>query len=83
MVKNLSANAGDGRVADLILGWGRSPAEGPGNPLQYSYLENLTDRGAWWNTVMGSQRDMTDGAHTYTHTLSIEHRLCYIYVLHI
>ena len=25
--------------------------EGNGNPLQYSYLENLMDRGAWWTTV--------------------------------
>ena len=73
VVKNLSANAGDGRVADLILGWGRSPAEGPGNPLQYSYLENLTDRGAWWNTVMGSQRVRHDWWSTHIHT-HIKHR---------
>ena len=59
MVKNLSANAGDGRVADLILGWGRSPGEGPGNPLQYSYLENLMDRRAWWATVYGVARSQT------------------------
>jgi len=25
--------------------------EGNGNPLQYSFLENPTDRGAWWDTV--------------------------------
>ena len=30
---------------------GRSPGEGNGNPLQYSYLENLMDRGAWWATA--------------------------------
>ena len=35
---------------------GRSPGEESGNPLQYSSLENPTDRGAWWATVMGSQR---------------------------
>ena len=29
-----------------ITGSGRSPREGNGNPLQYSYLENPTDRGA-------------------------------------
>ena len=28
-------------------GWGRSPGEGNGNPLQYSCLENPTDGGAW------------------------------------
>ena len=27
-----------------------------GNPLQYSYLENPMDGGAWWATVHGSQR---------------------------
>ena len=25
--------------------------EGNGNPLQYSYLENPVDRGAWWAAV--------------------------------
>ena len=27
-----------------------------GYPLQYSCLENLMDRGAWWATVQGLQR---------------------------
>ena len=31
-----------------ILGLGRTPGEGNGNPLQYSCLENSMDRGAWW-----------------------------------
>ena len=44
MVKNLPASAGD---AGSIPGWGRSPGEGNGNPLQCSCLENPTDRGAW------------------------------------
>ena len=35
---------------------GRSPGEGNGNPLQYSWLENSTDRGAWWATVHGVSR---------------------------
>ena len=34
-----------------ILGLGRFPREGNGNPLQYSCLGNLIDRGAWWATV--------------------------------
>ena len=38
-----------------IPGSGRSPGEGNGNPLQYSYLENPMDRGAWQATVHGSQ----------------------------
>ena len=37
-------NAGD---PGLIPGSGRSPGEGNGNPLQYSCLENPTERGAW------------------------------------
>ena len=37
-------NAGD---LGLIPGSERSPAEGSGNPLQYSCLENPMDRGAW------------------------------------
>ena len=37
MVKNLPTNAGD---KNLVSGSGRSPEEGNGNPLQYSYLGN-------------------------------------------
>ena len=37
VVKNPPANAGDVRS---IPGWGRSPGEGNGNPIQYSCLEN-------------------------------------------
>ena len=51
MVKNLPADAGDERDAGLILGLGRSPGEGNGNPLQYYSLGNPMDRGAWWATV--------------------------------
>ena len=32
-------------------GLGRSPGEGKGYPLQYSYQENSMDRGAWRATV--------------------------------
>ena len=42
MVKNQPANAGD---PGLIPGLGRSPKEGNGYPLQYSYLKNSMDRG--------------------------------------
>ena len=47
VVKNLPANAGDTRETGSIPGSGRSPGVGNGNPLQYSCLENLMDRGAW------------------------------------
>ena len=51
--KESACNAGDLR---LIPGSGRSPEEGNGNPLQYSCLENLMDKGAWWATVHGVKR---------------------------
>ena len=38
---------------------GRSPAEGNGNPIQSSCLENHTDRGAWWPTVHGVTNSWT------------------------
>ena len=43
VVKNLPANARDVRDAGSIPGSGRSPQGGPGNPLQYSCLENSMD----------------------------------------
>ena len=46
-VKNLPAKAGDIEEASFIPGLGRSPGEGYGNSVQYSYLENPMDRGAW------------------------------------
>ena len=52
-VKSLAANAGDARDMGSIPGWGRSPGGGRGNPLQFSCMENLMDRGAWWATVHG------------------------------
>ena len=54
MVKNLPANAGD---VGLILGLGRSPGEGNGNPLQYSGLGNPMDREAWQVTVHGFAKE--------------------------
>ena len=51
--KESACNAGD---PALIPESGRSPGGGHGNPLQYSYLENPTDRGQ----CMGLQRDRQD-----------------------
>ena len=56
MVKNLPANAGD---TGLIPGSGRSSGVGNGNPLQYSCLGNLRDRGAWQATVHGVAKSQT------------------------
>ena len=46
--KKSACNAGD---PGLIPGSGRSSGEGIGYTLQYSYLENSMDRGAWWSAV--------------------------------
>ena len=39
-----------------IPGSGRSPGEGNGNPLQYSFLENPLGGRGWWATVQGIAR---------------------------
>ena len=51
LVKNLPANAENLRVIGLIPGLGRSLEEGMDNSLQYSCLEDPTDRGALQATV--------------------------------
>ena len=53
VVKNPSANAGDIRDVGSVPRSGRSAGEGYGSALQYSCLENPTDRGAWWAAVHG------------------------------
>ena len=53
VVKNPPASAGDARDAGSIPGSGKSPGIENGNPLQYSCLENSTERGTWWTTVHG------------------------------
>ena len=59
MVKDPPANAGDAGDSGLIPGLGGSPGGGNGKPLQYSCLENSTDRGAWWATVHGVAKSQT------------------------
>ena len=81
MVKNLPANAGNVRGSSLIPGSGRSPGKGNGNPLQYSFLENLTDRGAWRAMVhrfaksrtLLKQLSMHAYMHVHTHTHTHTH----------
>ena len=46
--KESAYNAGDVSSNSEL---GRSSGEGNGNPLQYPYLENSADRGAWWASV--------------------------------
>ena len=56
VVKNLPANSVD---TGSIVGLGRSPGEGNGNPLQYSCLENPMNRGGWQATINGVIKSQT------------------------
>ena len=58
-----TCNAGE---PGLIPGSGRSLWEGNGNPLQYSCLENLMDRGAW-RGVHGAANSWTQLQQLSTH----------------
>ena len=60
VVKNACrvGDAGDTWVRSLG-GIERYPGGGHGNPLQYSCLENPTDRGTWWATVHGVAKSRT------------------------
>ena len=69
VIKNLLANTEELRGMDSIPGLGSSSAEGHGNPLQYSCLENphgqrnLTGYNPWGV----KESDMTEATHTCTH----------------
>ena len=56
VIKESACNARDqGSIPES----GSSPGEVNGNPLQYSYLENPTDKGAWWATVQNVANSWT------------------------
>ena len=57
VIKNSPANVGDALVQPL--GWEDSSGGGNGSPLQYSWLGNLMDRGAWQATVCGVAKSQT------------------------
>ena len=61
--KEFTCNAGDLGDPGSIPGLGRSPGEENSKPLQYSCLENPTDRGTWWaavHWVAKSQTQLSD-----------------------
>jgi len=59
-----SCSAGD---PGSVPGLGISPGEGNSKSLQYPFLENPLDRGAWWAAVHGvTESHMTEGL---THSL--------------
>ena len=55
-----------------IPGSGRSLGERNGNPLQYSYLENLMDRGAWQRAWSHREFGMTEPLNTAQNIFIIE-----------
>ena len=48
------------------MGWEDSPAERNGKTLQYSGLENSTDKGAWQATVHGVAKSWTQLSNQHT-----------------
>ena len=67
MVRSVSVDTGDIRDSGLIPGSRRSPGGGHGNPLQYSCLENLMNRGAWQATVHRVAESQTQLERLSTH----------------
>ena len=61
-------SAGNGGDPGLIPGLGRSPGGENSNSLQYSYLENPMDGGAWWATFHGVTKSWTQLSTYHTHT---------------
>jgi len=59
VVKNLTANVGDEGDANSVLVSERPPGEWNDNQLQYSYLWNPMDRGAWQATVYRVSKSWT------------------------
>ena len=58
--KESTYNAGDTKDVGSIPGSGSFPGVGNGNPFQYSCLENLMDRGAWWSPWSCKESDTTE-----------------------
>ena len=59
VVKNIPVSEGDIRDMGSVSGLERSPGGGHGNQLQYSCLENLMDRRAWWAIVQRVTKNQT------------------------
>ena len=80
VVNNSPTNAGDARGVSLIPVLGRCPGGGSSNQLQYFFLGNPMDRGAWWATVhVSGHKDLDTTEHVHacararTHTITHTH----------
>ena len=64
--KESACNAGYLGNLSSVPGLGRSPGEGNGNPLQYSYLENPMERVAWELQSSVAESDTTEQRNTHS-----------------
>ena len=72
VVKESACQCRDIRDLGSILGLGRSPGGGNGNPVQYSCLENSMDRAAWggygpWDHKESETTEHTQGPNSHTY----------------
>ena len=70
--KEFVCNAEATGEAILIPGLGRSPGGGHSNPLQYSSLANLMDKGAWWATVHRAAKSDKTEVTEHAHMMQVE-----------
>ena len=59
----------------LILGLGKSPGGGNGNPVQYSCLEDPMERGAW---LGHKELDMTEWSSTHSQSKTIQPKFVFV-----
>ena len=79
--KESVCDAGDPGESGSIPGSGRHPGGGSGNPLQYSWLENPMDRGAWRATVHGVTKSRLRPSNE-AHMRAIFHCICVLRFLY-
>ena len=68
MVKNMPACVGDAGDSGSVPASGRSPGGENGNPLQYSFLGNPIDKGAWCGLQSMGLQSVT--GYTYVTSMS-------------
>ena len=76
LVAQTEESAGNAGDLGLIPGWGRSPGEGNGCPLQDSCLENPMDRGAWRAAVHEVAKSWKRLSDLYSQNAKFEYAEC-------